>query len=113
MRDQSEDDGPIFFRTFLLFKQEANECDVKDSAFRWWLFSGHVAGHYVHFRTDRAKSLVPMERLICFPVARAQRFNPLHFLVIFFIAGKKLQQPGFEQFIRLERVKEKFPAPRA
>jgi hypothetical protein len=34
-------------------------------------------------------------------------------LVVFFIAGKKLQQPGFEQFIRLERLKEKFPAPRA
>jgi hypothetical protein len=77
------------------------------------LFSGHVAGHYVHFRTDRAKSLVPVERLICFPVARAQRFNPLHFMVVFFGAGKKLQQPGFEQFIRLERLKEEFPAPRA
>ncbi|MGH9635316.1 MAG: hypothetical protein ACRD72_10835 [Candidatus Angelobacter sp.] len=45
-------------------------------------------------------------------MARAQRFNPLHFLVVFFGAGKKLQQPGFKQFIRLERLKEKFPAPR-
>jgi hypothetical protein len=97
--------------SYIQIRSEGMWC--KDSAFRWGLFSGHVAGHHVHFRTDRAKSFVPVERLICSSMARAQRFNPLHFLVVFFGAGKKLQQPGFKQFIRLERLKEKFPAPRA
>jgi hypothetical protein len=77
------------------------------------LIRRHIAGYHVYLSAVPAKSLVPVERLIRFPVARAQRFNPLHFLVVFFGAGKKLQQPGFEQFIRLERLKEKFPASRA
>jgi hypothetical protein len=54
-----------------------------------------------------------MKSLIGLAVAFAQRFNPLHFLIVFFRAGKELEQSCLEQLIRLGRLLEKFPAPRA
>jgi hypothetical protein len=67
----------------------------------------------VYLSAGRAELLVPMKSLIGLAVAFAQRFNPFHFLVVFFCAGKELEQPCLEQLIRLGRLCEKFPAPRA
>jgi hypothetical protein len=90
----------------------------KNSAFRSArlfavLIRRHVAGYHVYLRAGCTKSLEPMKSLVGFSVALSQRFNPLHFLVVFFSAGKKLEQPCLEQFICLGRFFEKFPAPRA
>jgi len=77
------------------------------------LIRRYVAGYHVYLSAGRAESLVPMISFIGLAVAFAERFNPLHFLVVFFRAGKKLEQPSLEQFIRLGRFLEKLPAPRA
>jgi len=67
----------------------------------------------VYLSAGGAESLVSMKSLIGLAVAFAQRFNPLHFLVVFFRAGKELEQPCLERLICLGRFFEKFPAPRA
>jgi hypothetical protein len=67
----------------------------------------------VYLSAGRAEFLVPVKSLIGLAMAFAQRFNPLHFLVVFFRAGKELKQPCLEQLICLGRLFEKFPAPRA
>jgi hypothetical protein len=56
---------------------------------------------------------MPVKSFVGFPVTFSQRLNPLHFLVVFFCAGKKLEQPCLEQLICLGRFFEKFPATRA
>jgi hypothetical protein len=66
----------------------------------------------VDLRAGGAKPLVPVESFIGFPVAFAQRFNALHFLIVFFRAGKELKQTRPEQFIRLGRFLKKFLATR-
>jgi hypothetical protein len=58
---------------------------------------------YGRFSAGRAKSLVPVKSLIGFSMRLAQRFNLLHFAVVFFPAGKELQQLGFKQFVRMGR----------
>jgi hypothetical protein len=59
-----------------------------------------------------AKSFMAMKSLVGLTVSIAQNFDFLHLAVVFFRGGKKLQQPCFEQLIRLGRFLEKFPAPR-
>ena len=61
----------------------------------------------------RAKSSMPMKSLVRFAVVLAQFFDPLHFGVVFFRAGKELQQPGFEQLIRSRCFGKKLISPRA
>jgi hypothetical protein len=58
----------------------------------------------VPLSADFAKPLVPMEGLVGFPVALAQHFNLLHFLIVFFQAGKEIKQSRFEQVIRMGRL---------
>ncbi|HET8891571.1 MAG TPA: hypothetical protein VFQ41_21910 [Candidatus Angelobacter sp.] len=60
------------------------------------LVSGHVAGHYVYLSAIGAKSLMPVESFVRFPVALTQHLNALHFLLVFFRAGKELKQPRLE-----------------
>jgi len=67
----------------------------------------------MQFGADLAESFVPVEGLVGFSVLLTQHLNLLHFLVVFFSAGKKLEQPCLEQFVCLGRFLEKFPAPRA
>jgi hypothetical protein len=59
----------------------------------------------------RAKSLVPMEGFIRFPVTLPQHFNLLYFLVVFSHAGKEMKEPCFEQIIRHGGFREKVPSP--
>ncbi|HWF03134.1 MAG TPA: hypothetical protein VHA06_05570 [Candidatus Angelobacter sp.] len=58
-----------------------------------------MARHYVHFSADLAKSFMAVEGFVGFAMAVAQGFNLFHFLIVFFDAGKKLKQPGFEHII--------------
>lgn len=44
---------------------------------------------------------MPVEGFIGFPMAVTQNFNFFHLPVIFFRAGKKIQQPVFKNIIRL------------
>jgi hypothetical protein len=53
----------------------------------------------MHFSADFAKFFMAVEGFVRFAVAVAQGFNLLHFLIVFFGAGKKLKQPGFEHII--------------
>jgi hypothetical protein len=77
------------------------------------LIRRHIAGYHVYLSAVPAKSLVPKKSLVGITVGFAENFDFLHLAVVFFRGGKQLQQPCLEQFIRLERLKEKFPAPRA
>jgi hypothetical protein len=70
-----------------------------------------VTRYYVHFCADRAKTFMPVKCFVRFPVGCAQDFNLFHFLVIFFGAGKKLEQPRFERIIRKRRFRIKLFSP--
>jgi hypothetical protein len=50
---------------------------------------------------------MPVESFVRLSVAVAKSFNLLHFLIVFFGAGKKLEQPGFEYVIRKGCFREK------
>ena len=52
------------------------------------LIRRHIAGYHVYLGAGRAKSLVPVKSLVCFPVSLAQRFNTVHFLFVFLGDGK-------------------------
>jgi hypothetical protein len=65
----------------------------------------------MHFNANLAKTLMPMEGFVRFPVECAQGFNLFHFLVIFFAAGEKLEQPRFESVIRKRRFGIKLFSP--
>jgi hypothetical protein len=99
-----------------MFKQEANECDVKNFCFRSEdlprLVRRNVAGYHMYLSAGRAESLVAMESFVGLTVGVAQNLYLFHLAVVFFRGGKKLQQPRLEQLIRLGRFFEKFPAPR-
>ena len=56
---------------------------------------------YVRLSAGSAESLMAMKSFVCVAVALAQGFYPLHLTIIFSSAGKKFQQPGFKQFVRL------------
>jgi len=66
----------------------------------------------MYLSAGRAESLMAMEGFVGLTVSIAQNFYLFHLAVVFFRAGKKLQQPCLEQLIRLGRLLEKFPAPR-
>lgn len=68
----------------------------------------NVARYHMQLSADLAKSFVPVESLIGFSVPLTQRFNLLHFLVVFFRGGKKCKQPCFECVIHLRCFGEKF-----
>jgi hypothetical protein len=65
----------------------------------------------MHLSANLAKAFVPMESFVRFSVACAQDFNLLHLLVVFFGAGKKLEQPGFEHIIRKRSFRIKLSSP--
>jgi hypothetical protein len=48
-----------------------------------------------------------MKSFVSVAMGFAQNFYLLHLAVIFFPAGKELQQPGFKQFVRLGRSHKK------
>jgi hypothetical protein len=54
-----------------------------------------------------------MKGFVCVTMSFAQNFYLLHLAVVFFPAGKKLQQPGFKQLVRLGRTGKKLSPPRA
>jgi hypothetical protein len=65
------------------------------------------------FSAGRAESLVAMKGFVSITMGFAQSFYLLHLAIIFFRAGKKLEQPCLEQFISLGSFLEKFSAPYA
>lgn len=50
-----------------------------------------------------------MKSLVGVTVGFAQGFYLLHLMVVFFSAGKKIEQPGFKQPVRLRRPGKEFP----
>jgi hypothetical protein len=65
------------------------------------------------FSAGHAKPLMAVESFVGVTMAFTQRFYLLHLMIIFFDAGKKFQQPGFKQFIRLGCSGKKLPSSRA
>jgi hypothetical protein len=87
---------------------------VNSSAIGSALFRSSGIPQHSHWRfsAGRAESLMAMKSFVGLTVSIAQNFYLFHLAIVFFRGGKKLQQPGFEQLIRLGRFFEKFPAPR-
>jgi hypothetical protein len=83
---------------------------IKGALFRRNGVTQHSHGR---FSASHAESLVAMKSFVGITMRFAQDFYLLHLAVIFFRAGKKLEQPCLEQFISLGSFFEKFPAPYA
>ena len=73
----------------------------------------NTAGYHAYLSAGGAESFVPMKRFVGVTMGFAQDFYLFHLIVIFFSAGKKLEQPGFKQLVRLRRPRKELPPPLA
>ena len=76
------------------------------------LIRRHIAGYHVYLGAGRAKSLVPMKCLVRIAMGFSQDFYFLHLMVVFFGVGKKFEQSGFKQPVRLGRPSKELLPPR-